>query len=410
MRSGGSIHAARGPNKIGLHALGRQIDEQHANAKHPSRQRRIKWTLGIFGTVVVVVLGSMAGYARYSATVHKAAPATALPATPTTRPRAAALCPLTGTPVPGGGSVPNRPALAVKVDDYSAARPQSGLDKADIVFEEPVEGGITRYVAVFHCQQASLVGPIRSARNIDIGMLGEFGQPLLAHVGGIAPVLANIEASPLINIDLGNYPSVVQNVPGRVAPYDTYASTAALWGLRPDDTTPPAPVFSFSAMPPAGTAVATITIPFSSEADVVWSYSASRHEYLRFYGSSPDEISGGGQESASNVIVQFVQISYGPWVENSEGALEVQANLYDGASGQAEVFRNGEEITGTWQRSAFGSATQFTVSDGSPIMLQPGRTWVELVPDTIDVSTAPPSTGATSQELPATRLRHPQPS
>jgi len=170
----------------------------------------------------------------------------------------------------------------VKVDDYSAARPQSGIDKADIVFEEPVEGGITRYVAIFQCQQASLVGPIRSARNIDIGILGEFGQPLLVHVGGIAPVLANIETSPLINIDLGDYPSVVQNVPGRVAPYDTYASTAALWRLHPDDTTPPVPVFSFSTTPPAGIPVGTVTIPFSGEADVVWSYSASEHQYLRF--------------------------------------------------------------------------------------------------------------------------------
>jgi len=75
--------------------------------------------------------------------------------------------------------VPQRPALAVKVDNYAQARPQSGLDMADIVFEEPVEGGITRYVAVFQCQGAPEVGPIRSARNIDIGILGQFGRPLL---------------------------------------------------------------------------------------------------------------------------------------------------------------------------------------------------------------------------------------
>ena len=81
------------------------------------------------------------------------------------------------------------------------------MDKADIVFEEPVEGGITRYAAVFQCQNAPLVGPVRSARNIDIGILGQFGTPLLVHVGGINPVLANIDASPLVNIDLGNYGS-----------------------------------------------------------------------------------------------------------------------------------------------------------------------------------------------------------
>jgi hypothetical protein len=369
-----------------LYALGRQVDQR--NVKHPKRWRRNKWTLTMLGAVIVMA-GSVAGYAWYSPTAPKAATAPALPATPTTR-ASAALCPLTGTPVLGGGGVPQRPALAVKVDDYSAARPQSGLDKADIVFEEPVEGGITRYVAVYQCEQASLVGPIRSARNIDIGILGEFGLPLLVHVGGITPVLANIETSPLVNIDLGRYPSVVQNVAGRVAPYDTYAATTSLWGLHPDDTTPPAPVFSFSTTPPAGTAVGTVTIPFSGEADVVWSYSTSQHEYLRLYGSSPDEINGGRQESATNVVIQFVQIHYGPWVENSLGGLEVQANLYGGASGPAEVLCNGQEIAGTWQRSSLGSATRFTASDGSPITLLPGRTWVELVPDTVAVSTAPP--------------------
>ena len=80
-----------------------------------------------------------------------------------------AACPLSGVPAPTGG-VPNRPAMAVKVDNYPTARPQSGLDKADIVFEQPVEGGITRYVAVFQCNDAFLIGPVRSARSIDIGI------------------------------------------------------------------------------------------------------------------------------------------------------------------------------------------------------------------------------------------------
>jgi hypothetical protein len=345
---------------------------------------------------LVLVAGAFLLTACSSATVHKQAASSTTSISPTTTTaaaRPAALCPLTGTPVPGGGGVPQRPALAVKVDNYSAARPQSGLADADIVFEEPVEGGITRYVVVFQCQQASLVGPVRSARNIDIGILGEFGHPLLVHVGGINPVLANIEASPLVNVDLGNYPSANLHVPGRVAPYDTYASTATLWGLRPADVTPPAPVFSFSTTPPTGTPIGSIAIPFSSQADVVWNYSATQNQYLRSYGSTPDEISGAGQESATNVIVQFIQVTYGPWAENSSGALEVQANLYQAASGPAEVFRNGKEIVGTWSRSSLGSATQFTASNGTPITLQPGRTWVELVPNTVTVSTSPPTTG-----------------
>ena len=107
--------------------------------------------------------------------------------TTTTTTAPAPACPLTGVPAPNVRSVPQRPAMAVKIDNYPAGRPQSGLDKADIIFEEPVEGGITRFAAVFQCQDAALIGPVRSARNIDIGILGQLGNPLLAHVGGHQP-------------------------------------------------------------------------------------------------------------------------------------------------------------------------------------------------------------------------------
>ncbi len=300
----------------------------------------------------------------------------------------APLCPLTGRPAPFG-SVPQRPALAVKVDNYTQARPQSGLDAADVVFEEPVEGGITRYVAVFQCQDAAAVGPIRSARNIDIGILGQFGSPLLANMGGINPVLANIAASPIIENDLRVDSSVVLNPPGRFAPFDTYAKTSALWDLQPAQRTPAAPVFSFSDTVPTGTPASLVAIPFSGNSDVVWRYDPATDQYLRFYGFTPDLLTDGVQNSAANVIVQVVQITYGPWLENDVGGLEVQANLYQGASGPAEIFRNGVEVAGTWQRDALGQPTQFISSTGVPIPLRPGRTWVELVPSAIAVTATP---------------------
>ena len=308
----------------------------------------------------------------------------------TAAPVAVATCPLTGTPVPGGAAVPQRPALAVKIDNYPAARPQSGMDKADVVFEEPVEGGITRYDAVFQCQDAPLVGPVRSARNIDIGILGQLGTPLLVHVGGIDPVLANIDASPLVNVDLGNYGSIQTHPAGRVAPYATYSTTAQMWAIHPTMTTPPQPLFTYSAKTPKGTAVSSVNIDFSATSNVTWKYNPSISAFTRFYNSTtPDMLSDGVQNTAANVIVQYVQISYGPWVENSEGGLEVQADLYPNASGVADVFRGGTEITGTWQRSALGSPTRFLDAAGAPIPLQPGQTWVELVPNTITATATP---------------------
>jgi len=296
-------------------------------------------------------------------------------------------CPLTGLPSPSK-TVSTRPALAVKVDNYRAARPQSGLDSADIVFEEPVEGGITRDVAVFQCADAAKVGPIRSARNIDIGILGQFGHPLLVSVGGIDPVLSDIAASPITEIDLRTDSSVVQNPPGRFAPYDTYAATGALRALRPADHTRPAAVFSYSRVVPAGTPAASVAITYPGS-DAVWTYDPATRQYLRSYGTAPDVQSDGVRNSAANVIVQVVQVTYGPWLENDQGGLEVQANLYEDASGPAAVFRNGVEITGTWSRNSLGQPTSFVSSSGVPIELQPGRTWVELVPTSVPVTVTP---------------------
>jgi hypothetical protein len=346
------------------------------------------WGLLAGASAVLVAAGCS------SVPVHAAPPATTSSSTTSTTAATAAtptaVCPLSGSPVAG---VPQRPALAVKITNYAAGRPQTGLNEADIVFEEPVEGGITRFVAVFQCHDAGLVGPIRSARNIDIGILGQFGAPLLAHVGGIQPVIDDIDASPVINLDLGAHGTVDQHPSGRYAPYDTYASTSAMWGIKATDTIVPAPVFSYSDAAPSGPGVgpvASVAIPFSSQATVVWRYDSQLHAFQRYYGTTPDKLSTGAQQTAANVVVQFVQVTYGPWAENSEGGLEVQANLYDAASGPALIFRSGMEISGSWSRSSLSQATQFSTSTGQPIALQPGQTWVELVPSTVTVTGTPP--------------------
>ena len=237
-------------------------------AEHRTRARRpLAW--GVLAT---------AGLAGLLLSACSSSPAPATPRrqskpTTTTSTAPPPACPLTGAPAPGG-SVPQRPAMAVKIDNYPAGRPQSGLDKADIVFEEPVEGGITRYAAVFQCQDAALIGPVRSARNIDIGILGQLGTPLLAHVGGINPVLANIDASPIVNVDLGASNSLMihpagPRAPGRRLHLDAPSSTAPI----PTMTTPPQPLFTYStALPAGGTPVSSVNIDFSGTSNVTWKW------------------------------------------------------------------------------------------------------------------------------------------
>jgi Protein of unknown function (DUF3048) N-terminal domain/Protein of unknown function (DUF3048) C-terminal domain len=280
--------------------------------------------------------------------------------------------------------VPQRPALAMKVDNYPAARPQSGLDKADVVFEEPVEGMITRLVAVFQCQEASSVGPLRSARAVDAQILDQLSDPLFVHAGGITPVLDLLAQAHLTDENVFSHYSIVTLNPDRVAPYSTYSSTSDGWGLDPSNTTPPAPIFTYGSNPPPGTPVTSVHIPFSSTNDVNWTWDSAADRWALAYSGEPATVAGGGRITTTNVVVQTVHVTFGPWLENSEGGLEVQAQMT--GSGPLEVFRDGQEITGSWQRVSLTSPTTLTAANGTVIPLAPGPTWVEIVPTTVTVT------------------------
>jgi hypothetical protein len=292
-------------------------------------------------------------------------------------------CPLSGVPAPGG-AVPSRPALAIKVDNYPAARPQSGLNNADVVFEVPVEGGITRLVAVFQCQDAQAVGDVRSARATDALVLDELSRPLFVHVGGIAPVLSLIREANVVDVDLGTRASLIEHPPGRYAPYNTYVSTAAVWGASPDNTQPPAPIFTYSATPPAAQAVTSVHIPYSSTNDATWTWDPGGRQWVLSYGNSPAVLADGHRIGAANIVVEVAQVTYGPWLEDSRHGLEVQSQLV--GSGPLIVFRNGMEVGGTWQRPSAAEPASLIGTDGTPIALDPGETWVEIVPASIPVT------------------------
>ena len=366
-----------------------------AKGSTPSRTR---WY--VLAGVVVVLIGVVAAYVATRGdnnTVEKASvAATTVPA------GQGAICPLTGAPAPAG-VVPARPALGVKIGNYPGDRPSAGLNQADIVFEEPVEGAITRLLAVFQCRGASLVGDVRSARQPDVGILSQLSNPLLVHAGGIAPVLALLASAPLTddNLYTGDRGSAIIQKPGRVAPYATFVNTASLWAFNPSDTKPPAPIFQYSPALPAGSVTgsgASVHIPFSSSSDVTWKWNPSAG-YQRYYSGSPDILLDGTQTTAANVVIMTVQTSNGPWVENSEGGLEVQVNAT--GSGPLLVMRNDTAIAGTWSRSGLTQPATLTTSHGAPIPLQPGNTWVELVPSGIPVT---PSGAVAGRRQP--QLRH----
>ncbi|MEI6454091.1 MAG: DUF3048 domain-containing protein [Actinomycetes bacterium] len=328
------------------------------------------------GILVTVTAGALILSACTSTPKKQAAKTTSTTAAPIH-----GICPLTGQPALSK-TVPSRPALAVKVDNYEGARPQAGLDKADIVVEEVAEGSIPRYVAIFQCSNSALIGDIRSARQVDIGILGAYGKPLLAHVGGIDPVLANINASNIVNVDLGQQAQAIIRPPGRVAPYAMFSSTKLLWATNLSSTTVPPAQFTYAKTLPRsaqGQAISSVGTSFGGTAPVVWRWDAAKKAFMRFYNDSPDTNQNGVQNSAANVIVQSVILTYGPWVENAEGGLEVQAALTD-TGGPAWIMRDGKYVEGTWKRAGLSDPTKFYDKSDKLIPMAPGRTWVELLP------------------------------
>lgn len=290
-------------------------------------------------------------------------------------------CPLTGQPAPGG-KAPARAAVAVKVDNAPVVRPQTGLVEADVVFEEPVEGGLTRFVAVYQCQAAARIEPVRSARLVDPDLLAPLGAVGLAHAGGIQPALDKLGKSGVVDVGDARLPGAYHRDSSRSAPHNEYTSTAQLWPHLPG--TPPSPLFTYAAKSPSGPAARQLHIPFSGYSNVTWRYDPGAHDYRRSYAGTGAASSGGRPTTADNIVVQQVALTDSGYVEDATG--EHENNVGVVGSGAAAVYRDGVEVAGQWQRSSVGDVTTFADGNGNAIALRPGRTWVELVPSTVRTS------------------------
>ncbi len=304
----------------------------------------------------------------------------------TTASLASGICPLTDTRAPGG-VVPKRPALAVKIgNEPQGARPQSGLNEADIVYDTPAEGGIMRYEAVYQCTGASSIGPVRSLRWVDWHILAMFrNRPLLVHAGGIQPDITALDSVKYVtdvNL-LSTYAADSTRITSRVPPDNLYTDTAQLWASFPNEKAPPAPVFHYSSSLPASAKPAkSIEINFSQGTDGVWTWNPASSLWLHSYaGSGPDiDALTNKQVSTNNVVVQVVKYSIGPYIESPGGTGDVESVLT--GTGPGYILRNGKEIPVTWHRPNASAMTTFTDAHGAPVDLTPGRTFVEIVLDT----------------------------
>jgi hypothetical protein len=299
-------------------------------------------------------------------------------------------CPLTGV----DAEVPNRPALAVKVENAPASRPQSGLEHADIVYEQIAEGGITRFIAVFQCKNADRLGPVRSVRLVDGDVVRQFAQngsqPLFAHSGGIPEIVEKIPAAGLLDIGFEREPSAYERILERKAPHNLYTTTPDLYEIAGDPSGVPPPVFTYDERVPSNSRPGTaIALPFAkvegTDSAVRWKWNAGKKAYFRLHGETPHTLETSGQISAKNVVVQFVQTRDSEFVDVTGAPVQEIAAI---GQGRAIVFRDGVAVEGTWTRHFATDLTVFKDGRGNVIDLAPGTTWVELFPANIEADFA----------------------
>jgi len=268
---------------------------------------------------------------------------------------------------------PSRPALAVKIDNVPAARPQSGINDADIVFVEEVEGGLTRLAAVFHSTGAEVVGPVRSMRTGDFDLLGQLNSPLFANSGGNRGARAALAQSTLNDVGASSKPEGYYRNNSRSAPHNLYTNAFNLWTIGADlPTSTPSPIFTFrnpgDAIHPSAKQAGGVTI----------NYPRSRVEYSwngtgwdRTQDGSPTVDTTGKRTSPTTVIVQFVEYGVSAADAQSPEARSIGV-------GTAWLLTDGQVIDAIWRRPGLTNQTEYVDIDGRPIAILPGRTWIEL--------------------------------
>ncbi|MBC7443337.1 MAG: DUF3048 domain-containing protein [Ramlibacter sp.] len=289
-------------------------------------------------------------------------------------PGATVLAPVRGTTVPAG-SVDN-PSLAAKIDNHEAARPQVALERTDIVFEELVEGGLTRYVALWQSDVPELVGPVRSIRPMDPDIIAPFGG-IVAYSGGQQQFVDLMEATDVINVshdrdDTG----VFYRDDARDAPHNVILKAKEVVD-RNDTVAPPRQQFAYAATVSGSSAavdgapVSAINSRFSDQRWPGWTWDAASTTYLRSQEGAPDLDGSGAQLRATNVLILRVVID--------ETSTNVPKTTLIG-SGEAWVSAGGKSLHATWSKSGQDAPIRLVDDNGVTVRLAAGNTWIELVP------------------------------
>ena len=298
-------------------------------------------------------------------------------------PAPSVIAPLTGMVVPAGSAL--NPSLAAKIDNHIAARPQVGLERTDIVFEELVEGGLTRYVAVWQSDIPEEIGPVRSIRPMDPDIISAFGG-IVCYSGGQPQFVALMKAAPVFNAIHGQAATADTffRTKTKAAPHNVLVKASIVVSEHPD-LPAPGQQFAFSLDTPSSTAfkdgqaATAVNLVFSNATAPSWTFDPTLGKYLRAQLGVPDMDSNGAQLTAMNMVVLRV----GVVVTNKIPKTQLIG------SGEAWVSSGGKTIHATWSKGSATSPIALVDDQGVTVRLAPGNTWIEMVPNAGSVTLVP---------------------
>ncbi|NLT95806.1 MAG: DUF3048 domain-containing protein [Clostridia bacterium] len=277
--------------------------------------------------------------------------------------------------------LPRNKNLVVIIDNDVNARPQAGLEEADIVYELPIEGGTTRFMAVFSRFEPSLIGPVRSARDYNIDIAKEY-DPIFVHAGGSPQAFARFSEISSLNGLEGGVDRAFWRSNEREAPFNLYSDAQTLRRVARQEGLPgEGRLWDFNYLSPieefSDGECKKITINYrNSNYRAQYLYDEKTKKYLRFTGGVKHTVERGKQIAVKNIIVQMVKNS----VIDSEGRLELALT----GRGKAVYFSEGGFKQGYWEKTA-DDITRYYLGEGEEVALKEGNTWISVVPLDVQV-------------------------
>ena len=342
---------------------------------------------GLVRSRAALVLGAIlltaVGCGSFSEAVRlPPAPTTTTSAAPEPPPPPPVVWPLTGVASAAGDDL-DRPALAVKIENSVDARPQTGLGHADMVWEEVVEGGIARYLAVYHSRLPAEIGPVRSVRPMDAAIAAPL-HGLFAFSGGQPDFVAAVRAADLQVLSNDEGVDGFYRVTSRAAPHNVYADPRVFVELADaDHGTPPAAQFDMASAGEqptavaAGTPASAVRVSLSNLSSPLWSWKKSAGAWVRSEGSTPAVGADGSRLRATNVVVLRVDVVRTDYVDPAGNPVPETVMVGDG---DALVASAGHTLEVHWSKASPDAPVILSAPSGGPVRLAPGTTWIELAP------------------------------